>query len=120
MPPGGRVEPGESYEKAALRELREEVALHEVDLGSCVWLRTFPFGLDGKRYTKEERYFLFREHFEIDASSPVDPEGVLGYKWWSVDGIKASSDLFVPRALGRLLIPLLEGESPEEPIVVDI
>ena len=121
LPPGGGVEPGESYEEAALRELTEEVALTNVTLGPCLWLRTFPYEINGKRYEKHERYFVCQvAHFEIDATSAVDPAHVLGYKWWTVDEIEASPDLFAPRALAHLLRPVLAGDLADQPMFVDV
>jgi ADP-ribose pyrophosphatase YjhB (NUDIX family) len=121
LPPGGGVEPGESHEEAALRELREEVALREVALGPCVWVRTFPFERRGVRYEKRERFYICRvARFEIDATPDLDREGVLGYRWWSVDEIEASPEVFVPRALGRLLRTLLSDEPSGHPIAVEV
>ena len=55
LTPGGGLEPGESFESGALRELCEETGLRDVTLGPCVWMRTHVFPWDGKVYKQQER-----------------------------------------------------------------
>jgi hypothetical protein len=40
-------------------------------------------------------------------------------RWWSMDEIAASEDIFVPRRLAALLPPILRGEYPGVPIRTD-
>jgi 8-oxo-dGTP pyrophosphatase MutT (NUDIX family) len=119
--PGGGLEPGESHEAAALREIREEVG-HDVGaLGPWIWTRQHDFTFRGLRYHQRERFFLVRcEPFEVDESGldELEVEVVKGHRWWTLDEIARSTELFAPRALVELLRPLLRGESPAEPIEV--
>src|SRR5690349_5244644 len=67
--PGGGLEPGESHEAAALREIREEVGHHTAKLGPWIWTREHDFMFRGVRYHQRERFFLVRcEPFKVDES----------------------------------------------------
>jgi len=122
---GGGLEPGETHEDAARRELREEAGLDVVDLGPCVWIREhlFPDPIDfaGQR----ERYFLVR----TPAFDPVpghtwaqlNAERVSAVRWWTLDEIDSAHDeAFAPRRLAALIRQLVRDGSPPEPIDVGI
>ena len=122
--PGGGLEPDETPEQAAMRELREEVGLSVSAIGPCVWLRTHLWPWQGDVYDVRERYYVCRiDSYEVGNHVNEDErerEWVSGHRWWSLEEIAASSETFVPSALAELLLPLLKGEYPVEPLRIGI
>lgn len=66
--PKGTIEPGESIEEAALREVEEETG-YRTAIIDTLGSKTYDFnGRDGKRYRKTVSYFLMEP---IDEDEPI-------------------------------------------------
>ena len=122
LTPGGGLQPGESFEAAARRELWEETGLEDVPISACVWDRRHVFTWGSETFQAHERYFVARVDGTPDvAPAHPDPQEVLDdYRWWSLAELEAGAgrEVFVPRRLPWLLGPVISGVVPDEPLAV--
>jgi 8-oxo-dGTP pyrophosphatase MutT (NUDIX family) len=119
--PGGGIDPGETPEHAALRELTEEIGLEVSELGSLVWKRRFVFMFDGVEYDQDEVFYLLRvESHEVDTSrqTPLERRYISGHRWFSVPELLDFDELVAPPDLADRLDELLRQGPPATPVAV--
>ena len=116
VPPGGGVEPGETFEEAALREFGEETDISLASVGPCV-LAVDDVGRHPD-YGEQDISFrcqAFLVRLTASEVAQLDPgmvqrAGHVGYHWWSLLELERTAEEVVPDGLARIVRALLDGE----------
>jgi 8-oxo-dGTP pyrophosphatase MutT (NUDIX family) len=110
--PKGHIEPGESRRQAALREVREEAGLTDLEILADLGHQTVEFDWRGHRYIRDESYFLMA----LPAgTSPGRPEKQFRALWLSWEEALARMTFEAEREWVRRAQAAWVGLSPRKP-----
>ncbi len=122
--PGGGIDPGEDEITALKRELLEELGLKDFEVGPKIWTRFHAFPWKEKQIEQHEVFFLVSvDRFEPRPTLNPDVVELLDlkeFRWWTLDEIMASSEVFSPRRFQALLKELVVNGAPAEVLDVGI
>ncbi|GAA3852418.1 hypothetical protein GCM10022243_17600 [Saccharothrix violaceirubra] len=121
--PGGGLDPGESAEQAAVRELREETGIEVDELGPCVWIRESRFHYRGRDHHRLDYAYLAYAtgdstgETELSANERV---GLVEVRWWTVGELRATADRLLPACLPGLVEDFAVGMVPAVPLLLTV
>lgn len=106
--PGGGVEAGETFEVAAIRELREETGIKVDTVAAPIADRKVPLMLPcGETVLAIEQYYLVHAPDEVLSKAEWtahETQVMADHRWWSVNALRSTEETVWPQSLIDMLV----------------
>ena len=117
--PGGGMDPGETSEEAAAREIVEETGITEFELGPCIWTQQVQFTFAGMFFDSDERIHVAwcdGGEFAPRRLELFEAMAFRGARWWEAGELIESDEVVLPPRMREFLQPIVDGIIPATPI----
>jgi len=121
--PGGRIEAGETIEKAATREIAEETGIACEGLGPIIWRGEQVLLWRDEPVRLQEQFVVARvKDCDIDTAglSAEERRVVRDLRWWDIVSLRATEEVVLPRDLATLLEDYLRDGAGDRVRTIDL
>jgi 8-oxo-dGTP pyrophosphatase MutT (NUDIX family) len=107
--PGGGLDPGETFEEAAARELLEETGLRASEFSAVVHTEVVEFSFESVSYRQLQHFFAVEVPLEgpsielrHEGWTDLEARSIRQTKWWTPEELRATDEEFYPTDLVEL------------------
>ncbi|MFM1976377.1 MAG: hypothetical protein RL145_1223 [Pseudomonadota bacterium] len=106
--PGGKIDPGETAQEAAARELHEEVGIliDPTALGEVIGTEDVTYRFNGVSYRQTGVFFALTHEsprLQAEGLNALEAQTIDTGRWWSLAEIQVTDETIYPAHLGEML-----------------